>query len=305
MFARSKTIMSREDPDAAEILTKQFIKEGITVLTEVKLNSISQEILMNTTNTSTTSSATKPSSDVPTSKSVKITINYAMKGGQVVSSEFTHVLIATGRSPIVSSLNLEAAGVRYDTTNGVRVNDHLESSNPNIFAVGDVCSEYKFTHMADAMARMVVRNALFFGSDKVSQLVIPWCTFTTPEIAHVGPYPQDLLSNNVKFDVYKVAFEENDRAVLEGCDEGFVKVYVLQGTDKVIAGTICGEGAGNMISEITVLITQNIGLMRLAAVIHPYPTMADAVRKTGDLYNRTRLTTFVKVLFRKLLAARR
>jgi len=215
------------------------------------------------------------------------------------------VLIATGRAPCVSGLNLESGGIRYNHVQGIRVNDQLETTNPNIFAVGDVCSQFKFTHMADAMARLVVRNALFFGADRASQLVIPWCTFTYPEIAHVGPYESDMKENNIKFDVYKVSFEENDRAILEGNDIGFVKIFVVQGTDKVLAGTICGEGAGNMISEITLLITQNIGLMKMAGVIHPYPTMADGVRRTGDLFNRTRLTTFVKVLFRKLLAARR
>jgi len=192
----------------------------------------------------------------------------------------------------VTGLGLEVAGVKFDSKQGIIISDTLATSNPNIFAVGDCCTQFKFTHVSDAMARMVVRNALFFGNDKWTNLTIPWCTFTHPELAHVGPYESDLKKKKIAYDVYRVNFEENDRAILEGHDEGFVKIYTVQGTDRVIAGTIVGEGAGNMISEITLLITQGIGLLYLASVIHPYPTSADAVRRCGDLYNRTRLTTF-------------
>jgi pyruvate/2-oxoglutarate dehydrogenase complex dihydrolipoamide dehydrogenase (E3) component len=184
---------------------------------------------------------------------------------------------------------------------GVQVDDHLRTTNPRIFAAGDVCSKYQFTHAADFMARVVIQNALFavgpFGRKKVSELIIPWATYTSPEVAHVGLYEQDASDAGVEIDTYVQPLREVDRAILEGADEGFAKIVTKQGSDEILGATIVAANAGDLISEITLAMTRKIGLGKIAGVIHPYPTQAEAIRKLGDQYNRTRLTpTSAKLL---------
>jgi len=185
------------------------------------------------------------------------------------------------------------------------VDDHLKTSNSNVYACGDICTEYKFTHMSDSMARIVIRNSMFFDTGKFSSLIIPWCTYTQPEVAHVGLYEHDLKEKQIKYNTFKRNFQDVDRAILEEETEGFVKIHVKEGTDKIIGATIVGPHAGDMISEITTAMHGQIGLQKLAAVIHPYPTMAEGIRQLGDEFNRTRLTPMVKVLFRNLMAYKR
>jgi pyruvate/2-oxoglutarate dehydrogenase complex dihydrolipoamide dehydrogenase (E3) component len=212
------------------------------------------------------------------------------------------LLIAVGRAPNVESLSLEAAGVTYHTKNGVEVDDKLRTSNPRIFAAGDVCSRYKFTHAADFMARIVIRNALFKGRAKVSGLTIPWCTYTSPEIAHVGLYPYEADEQGIEIDTYTQELDHVDRAILDDETDGFVRVHVKKGTDQILGATIVATNAGDMISEVALAMTHGLGLKKVADTIHPYPTQAEAIRKVGDLYNRSRLTPRVKSLFRKWLA---
>lgn len=148
------------------------------------------------------------------------------------------------------------------------------------------------------MARIVIRNALFLGNGKMSSLVVPWATFTQPEIAHVGLYEADLIEKGIKFRVFKREFANVDRAILDSEENGFVKILVAQDTDKILGATIVTSNAGDMISEITTAIHANLGLSSIAAVIHPYPTKAEAIRQLGDEINRTRLTPTIKILFR-------
>ncbi len=152
------------------------------------------------------------------------------------------------------------------------------------------------------MARIVIRNALFMGRAKLSGLVIPWCTYTSPEIAHVGLYPKEAKEKGIAIDTYTQELRDVDRAVLEGESEGFVRVHTKKGTDTVLGATIVAANAGDMISEIGLAMAHGLGLKKIADTIHPYPTQAEAVRKVGDLYNRSRLTPFVKMLFQKWLA---
>jgi len=187
--------------------------------------------------------------------------------------------------------------VAYDRRSGVTVDDRLCTSNPMIYAAGDVCMEEKFTHAADFAARTVIQNALFLGRKKLSALTIPWCTYTDPEIAHVGLSERQAAERGVAIDTYLRPFPEVDRAVIDGEDEGFVKVHARRGTDRIVGATIVARHAGDMIGELTLAITAGIGLGRLASVIHPYPTQAEAIRQVGDMYNRTRLTPRVKKLF--------
>jgi pyruvate/2-oxoglutarate dehydrogenase complex dihydrolipoamide dehydrogenase (E3) component len=185
------------------------------------------------------------------------------------------------------------------------VNDRLQTSNPRIYAAGDVCMKWKFTHAADFAARIVIQNALFLGRKKLSALTMPWCTYTDPEIAHVGLYECDALDRGLETDTFIRSFKEVDRAVIDGEEEGFVKIHVKKGTDEILGATIVARHAGEMISEISVAMAAKIGLGKLASVIHPYPTQAEAIRQCGDACNRTRLTPFVKKLFSRWLAWRR
>lgn len=221
-----------------------------------------------------------------------------------------HILIGAGRVPNVN-LNLEAAGVKYSERHGVEVDDYLRTSNPNIFAAGDIASKYKFTHAADFLARAVIQNALVAsvikvgGWKKASDLVVPWATYTTPELAHVGKTEEQAKKDGIETDVYKVSFEHLDRAILDGDTEGFVKIVTKKGTDEIIGGTIVSERAGDMIGEITLAIQKKIGLGSIASVIHPYPTVGEAIRKAGDLYNKTRLTPTAAKAFKWLFTKTR
>mmetsp|Transcript_10764 Transcript_10764/g.21139 ORF Transcript_10764/g.21139 Transcript_10764/m.21139 type:complete len:161 (-) Transcript_10764:209-691(-) len=159
--------------------------------------------------------------------------------------------------------------------------------------------------MADFMARLVIRNALFFGNGKASSLLVPWATFTDPEVAHVGEYEDDLKKRGVAYDIYKKSFNEVDRAILDSETSGYVRILTKAKSDKILGATIVGSHAGDMISEISVAMQYNIGLGSIASVIHPYPTQAEAIRQAGDLYNKTRLTPTVARLLRNLTAYRR
>jgi pyruvate/2-oxoglutarate dehydrogenase complex dihydrolipoamide dehydrogenase (E3) component len=226
--------------------------------------------------------------------------------GQRYDVTVDEVLVAVGRAPNVEGLGLENAGVTCDKT-GVLVNDRLQTSNPRVFAAGDICSRYKFTHAADAMARIVVQNALlggipFLGGAKASALTIPWCTYTDPEVAHVGLYEQEAQRRGIAVQAFIQPLHDVDRAVLDGESQGFVRVLVTRGTDRIVGATIVASHAGEMISEITLAMTGGLGLKKIASTIHPYPTQAESIKKLGDQFNRTRLTPRLKRLLERWLA---
>jgi pyruvate/2-oxoglutarate dehydrogenase complex dihydrolipoamide dehydrogenase (E3) component len=187
----------------------------------------------------------------------------------------------------------------------VVVNDRLQTTNRRIYAAGDVCLKHKFTHLADAAARIVIQNALFYGRKKFSALAIPWCTYTDPEVAHVGLNEAEAAKQGIPIQTFIKPLGEVDRAIVDGEDEGLVKIHVKRGGDKILGAIIVARHAGEMISEITLAMVGKVGLGTLASVIHPYPTQAEAIRQTGDLYNRTRLTPFLKKLCTRFLAWRR
>jgi pyruvate/2-oxoglutarate dehydrogenase complex dihydrolipoamide dehydrogenase (E3) component len=214
------------------------------------------------------------------------------------------LLLGAGRAPNVEGLGLEHVGVDF-STRGVTVDDRLRTTNPHIYAAGDVCSRYQFTHAADALARIVVQNALFFGRKKMSALHIPWCTYTAPEVAHVGLNARDAAAAGVDVATFTVELKDVDRAVLDGETDGFARAVVRQGTDQLVGLTIVAAHAGEMIGEAVQAMNHRIGLGSFANTIHPYPTQAEVLRKLGDAYNRTRLTPAVKRVFERLLAWRR
>jgi len=199
------------------------------------------------------------------------------------------ILTGIGRAPNVENMDLEAARVEYDTRTGIRVNDYLQTTNARIYAAGDVCLTRKFAHMADATARMVLRNALMRGRRRLSTLTVPWCTYTDPEIAHVGLYVREAREQSIAVETFTVLMHDVDRAVTDGDEEGFLKIHVKQGTDEIIGATVVAPHAGEMINELCLAITAGIGLGELGRVIHAYPTQAVAIKMAADAYYRARL----------------
>ena len=266
-------ILPREDRDAAQIVQQSITRSGVKLLCCGKNLEIKKD------------------------DEIRLTVE---SHGQGYDKAIDKLLVSVGRSPNVENLNLESLGVEYDKK-GVKVNDYMQTTNPMIYAAGDICSPYQFTHAADFMARIVIQNALFKGRKKLSSLVIPWCTYTTPEIAHVGLYEGQAKEQGIEVDTFVQQLRDVDRAILDGEDDGFVKVHVKKGTDTIVGATIVASHAGDMISEITLAITQSLGLSKIGSTIHPYPTQAEAIRKLGDQYSKTRLTPFIKKLFGKWL----
>ena len=214
------------------------------------------------------------------------------------------ILVGVGRSPNVEGLGLETVGVTYDKT-GVKVNERLQTTNPKIFAAGDICSPFKFTHTADAQAQIVIQNALFphplgLGYASTKNLIIPWATYTEPEIAHVGLYEKDAKTQGIEIDTFTFPLNEVDRAILDGEDEGFARVHVKKGTDTILGATIVAAHAGEMISEFTLAMKGRLGLNTIASTIHPYPTQAEVVKKTANAWRKTTLTEGKKQFLKKL-----
>ena len=217
-------------------------------------------------------------------------------GGETRRVEFDQILVAVGRKPNTDGLDLEAAGVEYDRR-GISVDDRLRTTNSKVFAAGDIASKYQFTHTADAMARNVLRNAFFFGRAKASDLVVPWSTYTSPEIAHVGMTAAEAREAGDRVESLTIPLDDVDRALLDGEDEGFLRLYLKKGTDRVLGGTLVAAHAGDMIGILSLAITHKIGLGKFASTIFPYPTQGEIFKKAGDAYNRTRLTDGARKFF--------
>jgi pyruvate/2-oxoglutarate dehydrogenase complex dihydrolipoamide dehydrogenase (E3) component len=278
LFNRSEQILPREDRDAAEIVQEKLIFDGVQLVLgneDMKIEAAGPEIRLT-----------------------------GKQHGHAYKIVVDQLLIATGRTPNTEGLGLESAGVVYDGS-GVQVNDFLQTTNRRVYAAGDICSQFKFTHAADFQARMVVQNSLFalgpLGRKRASRLLIPWTTYTAPEIAHVGLYPHEAELEGTEIDTYTQSFEHIDRAILEGRAGGFVKVHTRKGTDQIVGATIVAENAGDLISQISLAMNNKIGLSKIGATIHPYPTQAEAIRKLGDQYNRTRLTPLNKNILATLM----
>ncbi len=270
LFDMSPHLLPREDADAAAIVEQALVSDGVGLELGVQVSRVAR-----------------------TAGGIEVAFD---RDGETGSATVDRLLVAVGRAANVEGMGLEAAGVDFDRR-GVRVDDRLRTSNPRVYAVGDVASKYKFTHMADALARIAIQNALFFGRAKASGLVVPWCTFTSPEIAHVGMYEEDARAAGHAVDTVTVPLGENDRAVLEGADEGFLRVHLEKGKDRILGATLVADHAGDMIGELSLAITTGIGLGRIAGVIHPYPTQAEVIKKAADTWRRGKLTPFVKKVF--------
>jgi len=266
-------VLPREDPEAAELVKQSLLKDG------VQLHCCGRNLKIESTGDKKKLSATSHDAD----DAIKV----------------DQILVAVGRAPNTDGLDLEAAGVEYHQQ-GVTVNDHLQTTNPNIYAAGDICHKHKFTHAADATSRIVIRNALLgflpFKA-KASKLVMPWCTYTDPEIAHVGKYPDELKSAGVAFETVSISLAGIDRAILEGETNGLLKVHVRP-NGQILGATLVGRHAGETIGELTTAMTHGIKLHKMAAVIHPYPTQAEIIKRAADQFFKTRLLRMKDKVFK-------
>lgn len=275
---RGERLLNKEEPDASRLVQTQFEREGIYL--HLGWN-------------------TEAAENVGDAKSLVIG-----RRGEKKKLLADVVLAAAGRRPNIEDLGLEAAHVR-SSAHGIDVDDHLRTSNRAIYAAGDVCSSYKFTHAADAMARLCIQNALFFGRKRFSKLVVPRCTYTDPEIAQVGLTAREAADRGTDIDTYRVELAEVDRAIVESEEEGLALVHTRRGSGRVVGGTIVAAHAGEMIGELTLLMTRGLSLSALADTIHCYPTQVEVLKRVADSYSRTRLTPFLAGVARKWLEWRR
>ena len=267
---RMSRILPREDDDAARLVEASMVRDGVVFKHDATIPAVERR---------------------GTERVVHVEF-----GGRRESLVGDLILVGVGRAPNIEGLGLEAAGVHYDHS-GVTVDERLRTSNRRIYGVGDISSPHKFTHAADAQARIVIANALFFGRGRTPPLVMPWCTYTSPELAHVGLYQQEAQAAGHRVDTLTVPLHDVDRAVLDGEDEGLLRLHLRRGTDKILGATLVAEHAGDMLSEITLAMTAGVGLSTIGKTIHPYPTQAEVFRKAADAWRRRKLTPAAKRAF--------
>jgi pyruvate/2-oxoglutarate dehydrogenase complex dihydrolipoamide dehydrogenase (E3) component len=255
LFEAGRQLLAREDRDAASIVEARLRQDGVAVLLRTELAGVQSD-------------------------GERTLMTHV---GGVLSVDA--LLVASGRAPRVDGLQLEAAGIDY-RADGISVDDRLRTSNRRVFAAGDVCSKFKFTHAADAMARIVVRNALFFGRARVSSLVIPWCTFTSPEVGRVGDTGDDAAARGAE--AVTIPLSSVDRAVIDEATDGFVRLYHRRG--RIVGATIVAPDAGELVSAVAMAMRYGGSLGALSSSVFPYPTLSVALRQAGDNYRRAALT---------------
>ena len=273
---RAAHVLSREDADAAAVVQRAMVADGVQLVLNADIQRAEHH-------------------------GEEIALVVASRGGSdrnPVELRVTgsHLLVAIGRAPNVEGLGLDAAGIVYSAS-GVSVDDRLRTSNPRVYACGDVSSRLQFTHAADFQARTVIQNALFYGRKRASNLVVPWATYTSPELAHVGHTADSARAAGIEVQSFEVAFHDVDRAILDGQSEGFARVHVKAGSDQILGATIVAEHAGDLLAEVTLCMTNGLGLGAIGATIHPYPTQGDAIRKCADAWRKTKLTPTVTSAF--------
>jgi len=274
LIEMAEQILIREDQDAALVVREAMNADGVEFVMNAKVK------------------AAKKNGEA------KVVVVESDEGEREIETDA--ILIGVGRKPNVEGLNLEAAGIKYDPRTGIEVDDTLRTSNQRVYGAGDCCMAHKFTHTADAAAAIVLQNALFGflpTKKKLSALTVPWCTYTEPEIAHVGFDEKECKERGIEIETFQVSMEENDRAICDGATNGLLKVFVKKGSDTIVGAICVAPDAGNIISEITTAMMAGKGLNHFNSVIHPYPTQAEVVRQVASQYRRTQLTpTVAKVL---------
>mmetsp|Transcript_30134 Transcript_30134/g.90278 ORF Transcript_30134/g.90278 Transcript_30134/m.90278 type:complete len:585 (-) Transcript_30134:63-1817(-) len=284
VLVKGPNALSREDPDAAELVMAALQADGVAVHTNVTFVSVE---------------ATEGDIFHAPFKAYTVTVELNGKRTELTADA---ILNGTGRVPNVAGLGLEAADVEFDAGIGVLVDPHYRSTNPAVYACGDVASPFKFTHSADFSARLAIRNMFLGDTNAEDQLVIPWCTYTDPEIAHVGKYEAELKAAGVPHETFLRPLSHVDRYICEGTNKGLVKMHVREGTDEILGCTIVSSNAGDMISEVTACIQYGLGAAKLGGVIHPYPTHQEAVRQCAAQYNKHFKTEAHKAALREIMA---
>jgi pyruvate/2-oxoglutarate dehydrogenase complex dihydrolipoamide dehydrogenase (E3) component len=243
--------LPREERDAAEILSRSLARDGV----EIRLNT-----------------AVVGARRDRGAKTLQI-VNSGMES-EIQADE---VLLSIGRVPNVEELGLETAGVDFDTNQGIKVDDFLRSTNPNVYAAGDVCLELKFTNAAQTSAYMAVQNALMKMQQRKSGSTIPWCTYCDPEIAHIGLHVWEARQQSIPIKSFTVMMHDVDRSITDGRNTGFVKIHVAEGSDRILGATIVASRASELINEMAVVMNAGIGMKALAAVVHTYPAQSEAI----------------------------
>jgi pyruvate/2-oxoglutarate dehydrogenase complex dihydrolipoamide dehydrogenase (E3) component len=280
VLEQTARILPREEDDAATLVQEQLRADGVAFISNARLTRAERR--------------------------GREKVLHFEREGFPWELQVDEVLLGVGRAPNVEGLGLEIVGVDHGVKSGIEVNKYLQTTNPRIYAAGDVCSAFKFTHVADAHARIVVQNALFphpvgLGQASAESLVIPWCTYTDPELAHVGSTEKELKTREIPFETISVPMSEVDRAVIDGEQRGFARVHLRRGSDRILGATIVASHAGDLINELTGLMQSGRGLASLGRTIHPYPTQSEVTKKLADAWRRSTFSEGKKRLVSLLL----
>jgi len=216
------------------------------------------------------------------------------------SIEVDEILFAVGRKANFNNLQLDRAGVETHQR-GITVDAHYRTSQKHIFAIGDVSSKYQFTSFADAQARAVIQNALFPGNKSANPELLPWCTYTKPEISGIGLSEQAAKDQGIEYDTYRYDWKDSDRAKAEDDLVGFAQIITKKGTDKILGATLVGTDAGDQIAPISIMLSNDIGLGKLSNTLFCYPSRSEYLKRLSDSYNKTRLTPTAAKLMQRWL----
>jgi pyruvate/2-oxoglutarate dehydrogenase complex dihydrolipoamide dehydrogenase (E3) component len=270
LFDQAQRLLTNDDPDASHLVERALTHDGVRIELAATITRIAH-------------------------RDGQPVVQFH-RGPEAANEEVAgdRLLVATGRTPNIEGLDLARAGIQAGPR-GVVVDDRLRTGNRRVYAAGDVCCRFQFTHVADATARIVVQNALFFGRRKANALTVPGCTYTDPEVAHVGLSAEDAEKRRPDVQTISVSLSEVDRAVLDDETDGFVRVHHERG--RLLGCTIVAARAGEMIGQVSYAIARGATLNDFASTVYPYPTQTEALRKAGDAYRRTRLTPRVRRAF--------
>ena len=278
LLADADGILPNEERRAAAIVQAQFQREGIRIHLGATVVAAGK-----------------------TGRSKSIVVEQQGRKLELIADE---ILVAIGREPNTDDLGLDVAGVRFSPA-GIEVNERLQTSNPSIFAAGDVCASFPRTGDVDAIARVCVQNAMFFSRQRISQLAIPHCTYTDPQLAQVGLTLAEADRRDIEVDTYRVELSDVDRAIVDGDQRGFVALYTRRGGSRVVGATIVAAHAGEMIGQISLLMSRRLPISALSEMSHCRPTESEAFLRAADQYQRRRLTPRVKRLLDRWFAWRR
>lgn len=262
-------IMIREDEEVSGYVANKFIKEGVNLLTGHK----AVEFFV-------AEDGTK--------------VLHCEHQGETVRIEFDQVLVAVGRAASLDGFGLEKLAISISKRRTVEVNDYLQAGYPSIYACGDIAGPYQFTHAASHQAWFATVNALFgtFKKFKVDYSIIPWATFTDPEVARVGLNKQEAQERDVQYEVTRYELDDLDRAIAEGEDSGFIEVLTVPGKDKILGVTIMGSHAGDLIAEFVFAMRHELGMNKILSTIHVYPTRMEAIKFSAGNWKKAQTKTW-------------